>query len=60
MKTGCFTNFIAIDSHKNSVVFTEDVKIAVHSKNFGAVSNHINVKPIGEITIHLASTMFIK
>ena len=60
MKTYCFTNFVAIDSHKNCVAFTEDVEVAVHSKSLGAVGNHIDVKPIGEITIHLAYPMFIK
>jgi hypothetical protein len=60
MKTVCFTNFVAIDFHKNCVVFTEDVKVAVHSKSLGAVSNHIYVKPIREITIYLACPMLIK
>jgi hypothetical protein len=60
MKAGCFTNFVAIDSQKNCVVFTEDVEVAVHSKSLGAVGNHIDVKPIREITIHLACTIFIQ
>jgi hypothetical protein len=49
-----FANFFAIDSHKNRVIFTEDVEVAVHSKRCRAIGNHIDLKPIWQITVHLA------